>query len=591
MKDIPYLSVDVEVWSEGGKTQVEKRVNETKLSEGDQSPRRPGFLHPSPGWVSGSPPNNTPPYYPKELVGEFVTTTIPDSAAEKNRPRSRSRSRESEDLEEDLLKIPIPFPPMDETNHNSLQDEDAAPSKPPPSFANHKPILFDPVSPLFRSNSTSSGVQRAMIMARLIGEPFDPADVITNSSFAKLARNHTVAGGNRAAAKTFMFDNSGERQSTDVEQASPSPKRGSASIESEAAIERRIPHSPPPPPPVVALNQFEPNRRNYDTPQFYPPRVIAPPLECIPTDDGRYSGWEEAAKVITETTSRWNEEAYRDGIKGSLSRSTPRQGTRSRANRTPGRPRNNSDSSIRRESDVNLPSDKVCEDGVFALKLGQSAVQTSNSSPASPTPLAPTSTEGGASDPVRYIDSKVFSFPGITDPEWSLGRRSEPHVMPNPIPSSDASPGADPTSCTNEPVVAFAEDSASTTTSDFLATDCLSERLDEQLQFSVNLTRGIYHSSLPLHSRDSTCPSDDGLPLVTHPVPDSSNLVALDAPACKRLISRSFSPQQVTSLIEAIFTSKDEIAMIRDLRGDDAQTFVDVINEVRSTSSPSRGIV
>jgi hypothetical protein len=63
---------------------------------------------------------------------------------------------------------------------------------------------------------------------------------------------------------------------------------------------------------------------------------------------------------------------------------------------------------------------------------------------------------------------------------------------------------------------------------------------------------------------------------------DSSNLVNLDAPACKRLISRTFSPQEVTSLIEAIFMSKDEVRMVRDLRGDDAQTFIDVIHEVRS---------
>ena len=73
--------------------------------------------------------------------------------------------------------------------------------------------------------------------------------------------------------------------------------------------------------------------------------------------------------------------------------------------------------------------------------------------------------------------------------------------------------------------------------------------------------------------------------LMIYPVPDSPILVNLDAPACKRLISRTLSPQEVTSLIEAIFTSKDEVKMVRDLRGDDAQTFIDVIHEVCTTLS------
>ena len=86
-------------------------------------------------------------------------------------------------------------------------------------------------------------------------------------------------------------------------------------------------------------------------------------------------------------------------------------------------------------------------------------------------------------------------------------------------------------------------------------------------------------------SRNSTRTSDsDGPPLVVHPVTDSPDLLDLDAPACKRLISRSLSPQQIVSLIGAIFTSKDEVAMIRDLDGDDSQAFVDVVYEVRSVS-------
>jgi len=61
-----------------------------------------------------------------------------------------------------------------------------------------------------------------------------------------------------------------------------------------------------------------------------------------------------------------------------------------------------------------------------------------------------------------------------------------------------------------------------------------------------------------------------------------SNLVNSDVPACKRQIGHTFSTQGVTSLIEAIFMNKDEIRMVRNLRRNDAQTFVDVIYEVRS---------
>ena len=40
-------------------------------------------------------------------------------------------------------------------------------------------------------------------------------------------------------------------------------------------------------------------------------------------------------------------------------------------------------------------------------------------------------------------------------------------------------------------------------------------------------------------------------------------------------------------MIEAIFSSEDEGDTIRSLLGDDVQTFVDVIDEVRSTYVPS----
>jgi len=119
-------------------------------------------------------------------------------------------------------------------------------------------------------------------------------------------------------------------------------------------------------------------------------------------------------------------------------------------------------------------------------------------------------------------------------------------------------------------------------------TDYLLERLDKQLQFGVNIVRNADGSSQPLLSHRKTCTRDDDLPLMVHPVPDSSNFVNVGTSACKRLIGRAFSPQEVTSLIEAIFMSEDEVKMVRDLREDDAQTFIDVIHEVCSVPSFSR---
>lgn len=63
--------------------------------------------------------------------------------------------------------------------------------------------------------------------------------------------------------------------------------------------------------------------------------------------------------------------------------------------------------------------------------------------------------------------------------------------------------------------------------------------------------------------------------------PGSSIPVDSIAPACKRLTSHNFFPHEVIPLIEAIFTSQNESKAIGRLRGDDAQTFIDVIHEVR----------
>ena len=49
------------------------------------------------------------------------------------------------------------------------------------------------------------------------------------------------------------------------------------------------------------------------------------------------------------------------------------------------------------------------------------------------------------------------------------------------------------------------------------------------------------------------------------------------APACERLIRRAFASDELFSLLEAIFSSKDEVDQIRCLHKEEAQAFVDVM--------------
>lgn len=81
-----------------------------------------------------------------------------------------------------------------------------------------------------------------------------------------------------------------------------------------------------------------------------------------------------------------------------------------------------------------------------------------------------------------------------------------------------------------------------------------------------------------------TSPSKTRIPapqLTVYQILDSSISPNLEAPACRSLISRTFSPHEIISLIEVIFGNQNEIKMIGFLRGDDAQTFIDVIHGVR----------
>jgi hypothetical protein len=77
------------------------------------------------------------------------------------------------------------------------------------------------------------------------------------------------------------------------------------------------------------------------------------------------------------------------------------------------------------------------------------------------------------------------------------------------------------------------------------------------------------------------------------PTPQSSLHLDFDASACKRLITHDFSQTEVIPLIGEIFTSQDEVKMIGYLRGDDAQTFIDIMDEVwlYTHSSPSSVLI
>ena len=144
----------------------------------------------------------------------------------------------------------------------------------------------------------------------------------------------------------------------------------------------------------------------------------------------------------------------------------------------------------------------------------------------------------------------------------------------------------------NEPVVKTMEEPVTVTTSDSVAAEYPPERPDKLL-FGINIRQNADRSSQPLLSgENTTIRDDDPPPTEVCPTPDSSDPVDLDTSACKRLISRaSLLPYDIIPLIEAIFTSKDEAKMIGDLRGDDAQTFVDVVHEVFSVFFHLRGTI
>jgi hypothetical protein len=65
---------------------------------------------------------------------------------------------------------------------------------------------------------------------------------------------------------------------------------------------------------------------------------------------------------------------------------------------------------------------------------------------------------------------------------------------------------------------------------------------------------------------------------ITHMEPGPSTPVNSDAPAWTRLINHT---HEAISLIEEIFTNKDEVNMVCDLSGGDAQIFINTKHNVR----------
>ena len=71
---------------------------------------------------------------------------------------------------------------------------------------------------------------------------------------------------------------------------------------------------------------------------------------------------------------------------------------------------------------------------------------------------------------------------------------------------------------------------------------------------------------------------------------DSPSFLNFNALACSRLICRSFESHELPSLIEGIFLNKGEDDAINCLKGGDAETFVDIMDQVRYPFAYHRNI-
>ena len=66
-------------------------------------------------------------------------------------------------------------------------------------------------------------------------------------------------------------------------------------------------------------------------------------------------------------------------------------------------------------------------------------------------------------------------------------------------------------------------------------------------------------------------------------------LASSDPPTWKCLISDTLLAHERISLITMIFSDKNQVKMVSNLSGDDAQIFVDKINEASSRTTPVQG--
>lgn len=100
----------------------------------------------------------------------------------------------------------------------------------------------------------------------------------------------------------------------------------------------------------------------------------------------------------------------------------------------------------------------------------------------------------------------------------------------------------------------------------------------------------VEHDLMQEEPRDIATPSvfENGMspaphsPTMCRMLNDPSFLNSTTA-ACGRLIKRAFALHELPSLIHAISSSRDDGDTTRCLPGDDAQTFIDVLYEARST--------
>jgi len=89
------------------------------------------------------------------------------------------------------------------------------------------------------------------------------------------------------------------------------------------------------------------------------------------------------------------------------------------------------------------------------------------------------------------------------------------------------------------------------------------------------------HAEYSRHLPTDTRKNPPGSPNLVRNVDCSSITHTFPTSACGRLIGRSFNRHELPSLIEAIFSGEEEGDAIGCLCRDDAQTFIDVIDEVR----------